>query len=142
MHLCANVLLGRLLPAGTLVRRSFSFQRGEKSLSNVLYRRLVDRILARRHRLVHHFFSLAPLEPAGRLQRIFALAREGVVEVETHPVREAEYRFLTGGEILRPAAGVRLGPFPGASAGHEWHGDTLAADGEGQGENRGERAFR
>ncbi len=31
-----------LLPAGTIVRRSFSFQRGEKSRVNILYRRVVD----------------------------------------------------------------------------------------------------
>src|SRR5206468_7588892 len=58
MHLCANVLLGGLLPPGTLVRRNFSFQHGEKSLWNRLYRRLVDGILARRHRMVDFFFSL------------------------------------------------------------------------------------
>jgi YdjC-like protein len=116
MHLCANVLLGGLLPAGTLVRRSFTFQRGEKSLGNVLYRRVVDRILARRHRLVDYFFSLAPLEPAGRLQRIFSLARQHMVEVETHAVNEAEYRFLTEGEIFRRADGVRVAPFPMISA--------------------------
>src|SRR5947199_391206 len=37
MHLCANVLLGGLLPRGTLVRRNFSFQRGERSFFNRLY---------------------------------------------------------------------------------------------------------
>ena len=110
MHLCANVLLGGLLPSGTLVRRNFSFQAGEKSLWNRLYRRLVDDMLARRHRLVDFFFSLAPLEPPVRLQRIFSLAREFVVEVETHPVHPEEYRFLTGGEISRRAVDVRIVP--------------------------------
>jgi len=110
MHLCANMLLGGLLPPGTLVRRNFSFQAGEKSLWNRLYRRFVDDMLARRHRLVDFFFSLAPLEPPGRLQRIFSLAREFVVEVETHPVQPEEYRLLTGGEIFRLAGDVRIAP--------------------------------
>jgi len=110
MHLCANVLLGGLLPPGTLVRRNFSFQAGEKSLWNRLYRRFVDGMLARRHRLVDFFFSLAPLEPPVRLQRIFSLAREFVVEVETHPVQPEEYRLLTGGEIFRLAGDVRIAP--------------------------------
>jgi hypothetical protein len=101
MHLCANVLLGRLLPPGTLVRRNFSFQRGEKNWANRFYRRLQDRRLGRRHCLADFLFSLAPLEPPDRLQRIFSLAREFVVEVETHPVNPEEYRFLTGGEIRR-----------------------------------------
>ena len=72
MHLCANVLLGGLLPRGAIVRRNFSFQPGEKSFCNRFYRRVVDRMLARRHRVVDFFFSLAPLEPrseGGRLAR-------------------------------------------------------------------------
>lgn len=101
MHLCANVLLGGLLPPGTLVRRNFSFERGEKSLSNRLYRRSTDRLLARRHRVVDFFFSLVPLDIPERLTRIFSLARQFAVEVETHPVHSDEYRFLSQGEICR-----------------------------------------
>jgi YdjC-like protein len=108
MHLCANVLLGRLLPAGTLVRRSFSFQPGEKSRANILYRRLVDHLLDRRHHLVDFFFSLAPLEPRHRLARILALARQYVVELEVHPVNADEYKFLSEGELLRQAADARM----------------------------------
>lgn len=110
MHLCANVQFQRLLPAGTLVRRNFSFQRGEKSVWNRLYRRLVDGMLSRRHQLVDYLFPLAPLEPAGRLQGIFSLAREFIVEVETHPVNRQEYRFLVRGEIFRRAHDVRIAP--------------------------------
>jgi hypothetical protein len=101
MHLCSNVLLARLLPSGTIVRRNFSFQPGEKGLVNRLYRRMVDRMLARRHRLTDFFFSLPPFEPSGRLRRIFSLANQFVVEVETHPVKPEEHRFLSGGEIFR-----------------------------------------
>ena len=101
LHLCSNVLLGRLLPSGSLVRRNFSFQPGEKNLFNRLYRGWVDRMLARRHRLTDFFFSLPPLQPPCRLHRIFSLARQFVVEVETHPIKTEEYRFLAEGEILR-----------------------------------------
>ena len=110
MNLCANVLLGRLLPAGTVVRRNFSFQPGEKSLWNRLYRAGVDHIVARRHGLADFFFSLPPLEPPSRLQRIFSLASEFMVEVETHPVRSDEYSFLMGEEILRLTANTRIAP--------------------------------
>jgi|SRR5882672_780290 len=99
MHLCANVLLGKLLPAGTLVRPSFSFYAGEKGAGNRVYRALVNGLLARRNRSADYFFSLPPLEPAERLRRIFALARTATVEVETHPVNPEEYRFLTGSEF-------------------------------------------
>jgi len=108
MHLCANVVLGRLLPAGTLVRRNFSFQPGEKSLVNRLYRKAVDRRLAKRHRTVDFLFSLPPLEPRGRLERIRSLARQFVVEVETHPVNSEEYVFLTEGEAVRWAGDVPI----------------------------------
>jgi len=110
MHLCSNVLLGGLLPPGTLVRRNFSFQPGEKSLSNRLYRKIADRILARRHRLTDYFFSLPPLNPPSRLERIFSLASKFTVEVETHPVNPEEYRFLAGGEIMRLAGGHPISP--------------------------------
>jgi hypothetical protein len=108
MHLCANVLVQRLLPRGTMVRRSFSFQRGEKSLWNRLYRRCVDGSLAKRHRLTDFFFSLPPFEPPCRLQRIYSLARQFVVEMETHPIQPEEYRYLVGGEIFRQLGDVRI----------------------------------
>ena len=108
MHLCTNVLAQRLLPEGTIVRRSFSFQPGEKDCLNRMYRRLVDWRLARRHRIVDFFFSLTPLEPAVRWQRILSLARQFVVEVETHPVEPAEYRFLASGELLPHVREFRL----------------------------------
>ncbi len=88
MHLCANVLLEGLLPPGTLVRRNFSF------------------------RAV--FFSLPPFDPPDRLQRIFALAQQYIVEVETHPVNPEEYEFLAGGEIFRRAGNLRVAPRFGA----------------------------
>jgi hypothetical protein len=101
MHLCANVLFDRLLPADTVVRRNFSFRPTEKSRINRWYRGNIDRVLAKRHRLTDHFFSLPPLEPQSRLDEIFLIARRSIVEVETHPVNPEEYRFLTSGEVLR-----------------------------------------
>jgi hypothetical protein len=100
MHLCANVMRGELLPQGTIVRRNFSFGRGEKSFVNRRFRAAVDRKLARRHLLADAFYSLPPLEPQ-RLRRIFALANQHSVEIETHPVRSEEYSFLMGEEIRR-----------------------------------------
>jgi predicted glycoside hydrolase/deacetylase ChbG (UPF0249 family) len=110
MHLCANVLLGGLLTPGTVVRRNFSFQRGEKSLANRLYRQAVDRRLARRHRIVDFLFSLPPFEPQSRLDRICSLAGQFVVEVETHPVHAAEFRFLTGSDVFRWAGDSMIAP--------------------------------
>lgn len=101
MHLCSNVVLGKLLPSGTVVRRNFSFEPGEKSALNRTYRRVLDRALVRRHRLADFLFSLVPLDPPTRLVKIFSLVHEFVVELETHPVNPIEYRFLAGGDIFR-----------------------------------------
>lgn len=108
MHLCANVLWGKLLPKGTIVRRSFSFAFGEKSFFNVAYRRFVDRTLAKRHHLADYLFSIAPLAPSDRLRRVFALAARAYVEVETHPVHQSEYEFLLNGTIHGLTDGVRI----------------------------------
>lgn len=110
MHLCANVVLQSLMPSGTVVRRNFTFWPSEKGLCNRIYRRTVDRVLQRRHRLSDFFFALQLLGPPDLLQRVFSLARQFVVEVETHPVNPEEYRFLTEGEILH-----RTGDIPIAS---------------------------
>lgn len=100
MHLCSNVVVARLIPPDIIVRRNFSFRRGEKSWGNRLYRRGVDHLMGRHHRLTDFFFSITPLEPH-RLQRIFALARQSVVEVETHPANPQEYQFLTSDKLIR-----------------------------------------
>jgi hypothetical protein len=110
MHLCANVLVQRLLPGGTLVRRSYSFGRGQKGLVSRLYRKALDRNLAARHRLMDFFFSLPPLEPPSRLQKIYLLARHSVVELEAHPLNLAEYQYLAGGEIFRQIGDVQIAP--------------------------------
>jgi chitin disaccharide deacetylase len=117
MHLCSNVQRSQLLPQGILVRRNFSFQSGEKSLINRLYRKHIDDRLVRRHRLVDYLFALPPLQPE-RLQRMFSLARNHSVEVETHPIHPAEYNFLTQGEIIREL-GTHMMPtaFPVAPSG-------------------------
>jgi len=110
MHLCANVLLSRLLPEGTIARRNFSFRPGQKSLFNRLYRRGIDSILASRHRLTDYFFSLPPLDPPSRLEQIFSLACRHVVEVETHPEKREEYNFLAGGEIFSRIGDSKIAP--------------------------------
>lgn len=108
MHLCANVVRQKLLPAGTIVRRNFSFRVGEKSALNRYYRLRQDREVGRRHRMTDYFFALPPMDVPGRLEGIFALATRSAVEMETHPVNPEEYAFLTGGELQRRAGRVAI----------------------------------
>lgn len=103
MHLCANVLSQNLLPEGTVVRRNLTFGPGEKGYFNRLYRRRQDERLGRHHRLADLFFDLQRLQPSNRLERIFRLADRFDIEIETHPIRDEEYRFLTNGDLSRCA---------------------------------------
>jgi chitin disaccharide deacetylase len=100
MHLCANVLFGKLLPSGVIVRRNFSFRPSEKGSFNRMYRQIIDGVLAKRHSITDYFFSLPPLEPPSRVVEIISVARSSIVEVETHPINPTEYNFLTG-ELLQ-----------------------------------------
>ena len=111
LHLASNLLLENLLPAGTRVRRSFSFRPGEKSRVNRLYRAAVDRRLARRHRLTDYFFALAQHLGPGRLERVLQLAKQAKVELMTHPQIQNEYDFLMGDEYGRAVSEVRLAGF-------------------------------
>src|SRR5207248_7585750 len=96
MHLCANVLLSRIVPAGARMRRNFSFWPGEKSLPNRTYRGLIDRWLARRYRLADYFFDLTQSISGKKLDRVAALASSSNVELMTHPVVPSELAYLMG----------------------------------------------
>jgi predicted glycoside hydrolase/deacetylase ChbG (UPF0249 family) len=96
MHLSSNVLLQRLLPEGVRVRRSFTFERHQKSSLNRWYRSRVDRALARRHRITDHFFSLSQQLQYGGLARVGALAKGQEVELMVHPAWPREWQFLHG----------------------------------------------
>src|SRR6266567_6205257 len=93
MHLCTNVLLQRLLPQGTIVRRNLSFAPGEKRRINRLFRRMEDSLLSMRHRMADYFFDLLPTVGV-RVRGICEIARRHNVEIETHPARADEHRFL------------------------------------------------
>lgn len=94
MHLCANVLISRLLPSGTRVRRTFSFGEGNKSLLNRVYREVLDRIVDRRFISTDGFFSVAPTSDFRRLHRIIARAAKENIEIEVHPEDAKESDFL------------------------------------------------
>jgi hypothetical protein len=108
MHLCRNVTVQELLPAGTIVRRNLTFRNGEKSYFNRLYRRRQDQRLASRHPMTDFFFDLQPVSPIERLRQICSLAGQFNIELETHPVRDNEYAFLMNGGLARCADQVAV----------------------------------
>lgn len=110
-HLCANMLLNRIIPEGEKVRRSFSFWPGEKGLVNRTYRQLVDRCLERRYCLTDFFFALSHCLRNDRLTRAAQLSKSATVELMTHTYKADEYAYLmseTHREMLR---GLELGTY-------------------------------
>jgi len=99
MHLCANMLLSKLVPVGVNMRRNFSFWPGEKSVVNRTYRAFVDRWLARRYQLADYFFDLTQCICDEKLDRVATLAKSNNVELMTHPVIRAEAKFLMSDEF-------------------------------------------
>jgi len=104
MHLCANLVLSDVIPAGTKMRRNFSFWPGEKSIVNRTYRSLVDRWLVRKYQLPDYFFDLTHCIQERKLDRVATLAKSGNVELMTHPVVHSETEYLMTdefGELLQ-----------------------------------------
>ena len=111
MHLCANMLLTNMIPAGMKMRRNFSFWPGEKSLLNRTYRGLVDRWLARRYRLPDYFFDLTQCIREKKLERVWALAKSNKVELMTHPVVQTESDYLMSDDFLTMLERLETGSY-------------------------------
>ena len=111
MHLCTDVLVGKLLPKGAAVRRTFTFSVGEKGLLNLVYRRLLDAAVVRRHVSTDSFFSILPLEDIARLKGIFGRGSQSRVEIEVHPENALERDFLLSGPFLELMSSAPAGRF-------------------------------
>jgi predicted glycoside hydrolase/deacetylase ChbG (UPF0249 family) len=111
MHLCANVLVSNLIPAGIRVRRNFSFRRGEKSWFNRAYRSLVDRWLARRYQLTDYFFDLTQSIREKKMDRVIALAESRNVELMTHPIVRTEADYLFSDEFEAMLQRLNVGDY-------------------------------
>jgi predicted glycoside hydrolase/deacetylase ChbG (UPF0249 family) len=110
-HLCSNVLIDDLIPRGSRVRRTFTFHRGEKNPINLMYRRLIDRIVVSKYVCTDSFFSLVPIDKKERLQGIVNLSKQSVVELMVHPERKEELDFLMSAEYFETISLVTTGNY-------------------------------
>jgi chitin disaccharide deacetylase len=110
-HLCANALLDAIFPAGIRIRRHFTFERGEKSGINRLYRKLTDKWLTRRYICTDAFFSIEPWQDEHRLIRILARADSSHVELMVHPERAEQFSYLMGRRFGELIASVPKGTY-------------------------------
>jgi chitin disaccharide deacetylase len=111
MHLCANVLVDRLIPKNYKVRRNFSFYPGEKDSLNRLYRYGVDFVLKQRYICPDFFFSIASVHANGRLLRIVELSQLHNVELMVHPQKPDEYEYLMSVEYQEIIGNAKIGIF-------------------------------
>jgi predicted glycoside hydrolase/deacetylase ChbG (UPF0249 family) len=111
MHLCGNLLLSAVIPAGMKIRRNFSFCPGEKSWLNRTYRALVDRWLSRRYQLADYFFDLSQSIQEKKLVRVMALAKSSKVELMTHPIVPMESEYLMSNQFEAMLQRVEAGGY-------------------------------
>jgi predicted glycoside hydrolase/deacetylase ChbG (UPF0249 family) len=111
MHLCANMLIGGVIPKGQKIRRSFSFARGEKNLPNRIYRAIINRFLERKYITTEYFFSLSERLTTGRLESALNLARTSSIEIQTHPENDDEFRWLEGKARIQAFSGLQMGNY-------------------------------
>lgn len=111
MHLCANVLMGKILPKSARVRRTFTFDQGEKNIFNRLYRLALENIVTRRYITTDYFFSILPLQNHERHRHIFNRALMHKVEIEVHPENSDEIKFLLNDQYRCLMESVHIGNF-------------------------------
>ena len=110
-HLCSNLIINGLIPRGSRVRRSFTFNWGERNVFNLMYRRLIDRIIASKYMCTDSFFSLMPIDNMDRLQRIINLSKHSLVELMVHPERKEELDCLMSDEYFYITSFVQTGNY-------------------------------
>ncbi len=111
MHLCANILIDRIIPNNEKVRRNFFFWPGEKSFLNRMYRRIVDRWLDSRYFMTDYFFALPQILQTNRLMRVLELSKVTTVELMTHPANAKEYAFLMSDDYLAMLSKIENGTY-------------------------------
>jgi predicted glycoside hydrolase/deacetylase ChbG (UPF0249 family) len=122
MHLCSNVLLGKIIPDGSRVRRSFTFERGERHIANRLYRRFVDCVVKRRFITTDMFFAVVLSEQLSTLKKHIELAKNHNVELMVHLSSQREFEYLMQQDFIDIIRNVPRGTYrdlPGMPASND-----------------------
>ncbi|MCU0614655.1 MAG: hypothetical protein MUD09_06175 [Desulfobacterales bacterium] len=85
------------------MRGTFTFATGEKSLLNLVYRRLLTLYISKSYITTDSFSSVAPVQNQARVKQILDRASRETVELEVHPENREEMEFLLShefGELL------------------------------------------
>lgn len=121
-HLCSNVLLGKIIPDGSRVRRSFTFERGERHIANRLYRRFVDCVVRKRFITTDMFFAAVPSEQLNTLKKHIELAKIHNVELMVHLSSQTGVEYLMQQDFIHSIRQVPRGTYrdlPGKPASND-----------------------
>lgn len=111
MHLCTNVLVSNLIPKSTRVRRTFTFDPGEKNPFNLLYRYILDTWVSKRFLTTDSFFSIAPIKNHERIRNIINRAAKETVEIVVHPEDIEKIEFILSDQYRSLIDSVHIGCF-------------------------------
>ena len=111
MHLSANVLLGGLIPGSSRIRNTFTFEVGERSPFNRVYRGWLRRWIRARYTTTDSFYAMAPAHDLGRIRSLITRSHTEVVELETHPEDAAEAGLLQSVQYDELLKDAQLGSF-------------------------------
>jgi len=111
MHLCTNILAGKMIQKDARIRRTFKFYREEKNFFNRLYRHILNDYVSRKFISTDYFFSILPIQNYERLKNIFKLADDHSVEIEVHPENDGEIEFLLSDQYKSLIDSVHTGCF-------------------------------
>ena len=111
MHLCANMLASNIIPKGTRLRETFTFNPGEKFFFNLLYRHILDIWISRRFISPDSFYSIVPVQNHKRLQKIINRAVKKNIEIAVHPENTEESEFLLSDQYKNLIDSIHTGYF-------------------------------
>jgi uncharacterized Ntn-hydrolase superfamily protein len=100
-----------MIPKGTRVRRTLTFDLGEKNPANLLYRHLLDICVSKRFISTDCFFSIDPVQNLERLRIILNRAIKENIEIEVHPENSDQIKFLLSDQYQHLMNSVSIGNF-------------------------------
>lgn len=105
------MLASNIIPKGTRLRGTFTFDAGEKPLFNLLYRHILDIWISRRFISPGSFYSIVAVQNHKRLQNIINSAVKKTIEIEVHPENDEEIEFLLSDRYKNLIDSVHTGGF-------------------------------
>lgn len=113
VHLCANMLIQRIIDRGTKIRTTFSVRKNEKNPLNQAFRIFIRYLVQRRFLSTDYLFALGSFIGSGNpqsdhLREIMQLALTSSVELIVHPQKSDEYNYIMGKEFASIISGIQM----------------------------------